>query len=215
MQTLDLTRPLRTGMPSYPGTPGPQCTPLTDLPDHGFREQSLSLTTHTGTHCDAPAHVLPTGPTLDQLPPETWTGPGVRLDLRPLKPGQPVTPEMLRPLLPPPEVLSGAWLLLCTGWASQWGADDYFADQPEITPEAAALLGRCGLRGLGLDMASLEGPHRDGLPAHHVLLESGCVLAENLCRLEDLPAAGFTFICAPLSLLHADGAPCRALALLP
>lgn len=215
MPVLDLTRCLSRQTPVYSGTPAPEIEPCATMREHGFRERTVHLTTHTGTHCDAPAHVLAQGATLDQLPVEIWTGPGFCLDLRQ---GGAVVPERvtaasLRPLLPPPDVLRGGWLLLLTGWAGKWDVPHYFTDHPELTPDAAKLLAQSGLHGLGMDMPSPERADRPGLPVHTALLGAGCVLAENLHRLERLPAAGFTVVCAPLHLAGADGAPCRCLAL--
>ena len=61
MTVLDLTHPIAPDMPVYPGDPQPRLTPLAFLPEDGFRQLGMTLTTHTGTHVDAPAHLLERG----------------------------------------------------------------------------------------------------------------------------------------------------------
>lgn len=205
MRVIDLSYPLTPGMPFFPGTPEPTFGTIADLDNQGFRESWFRLTSHLGTHCDAPAHLLPSGISLDKLPAATWIGQGRLLDLRGIAQ---IGPEHLRPHLP----IRCDWLLLRTGWEEHWGKDDYFSGQPELTPAAAQLLAGLGITGIGMDTASPEHVASLELPVHRILLGAGVLVVENLCHLDMLPQQGFTFICAPLPLTDADGAPCRCLA---
>lgn len=213
MLVIDLSHPLVPGMPLFPGTPAPDFGVVATLEDQGFREARFTLTSHMGTHCDAPAHLVPGGATLDALPPGTWIGRGRRLDLREIcaATGGRIGPEHLRPQLP----ARCDWLLLRTGWEEHWEAPDYFGPHPELTPAAAELLAGTGITGLGLDTPSPERVHGTELPVHRILFRSGAPIVENLRNLAALPDTGFTFICAPLALARADGAPCRCLAQVP
>ena len=69
MTVLDLTHPITPDMPVYPGDPQPRLTTLACMPRDGFRQLELKLTTHTGTHVDAPAHLLEHGAALDRYAP--------------------------------------------------------------------------------------------------------------------------------------------------
>ena len=71
---VDLTHIIFAGMPVFPGSRPPEIALCAGLGEEGYREHWLSISAHTGTHIDAPAHVLEGGSTLDLLPPERFTG---------------------------------------------------------------------------------------------------------------------------------------------
>ena len=56
LRVVDLTHVIQPGMPVYPGTEGPRFEGTSTLERDGFMERLVSLTSHTGTHVDAPAH---------------------------------------------------------------------------------------------------------------------------------------------------------------
>ena len=61
-------------MPVYPEAEPPKLTPSNTFEQHGFRETLLTMGSHTGTHMDAPAHMLRDGKTLDQFPADKGVG---------------------------------------------------------------------------------------------------------------------------------------------
>src|SRR5438067_10347547 len=72
---LDITRPIRSGMPRYPGDPPVRLEPVASIGADGYAVSSLHLSTHTGTHLDPPAHFLAGGLTVDQAPLDLLIGP--------------------------------------------------------------------------------------------------------------------------------------------
>jgi len=64
---IDISHTITQGMPVYPGAIPPLIRQATTVANDGFAEKSVSIYTHTGTHIDAPAHMLEAGPTLDQF----------------------------------------------------------------------------------------------------------------------------------------------------
>ena len=74
MNILDLTYVISPDMPVYPGTEGPTLSPANTYEKDGFKETLLSMYSHTGTHMDAPAHMLEDGVTLDALPASQFIG---------------------------------------------------------------------------------------------------------------------------------------------
>ena len=82
MKMLDLTHCITPEMPVYPGTEPPRLTAACTMEKDGFRETLLEMYSHTGTHMDAPAHMLPSGRTLDDFPAETFAGRGFVVDCR-------------------------------------------------------------------------------------------------------------------------------------
>ncbi|MDF1563285.1 MAG: cyclase family protein [Deltaproteobacteria bacterium] len=210
MKVIDLSHAIHPEIPVYPGTAPPVITRANTIEADGFAELRLELFTHTGTHLDAPCHVLEGAPSLDQLPAGNFLGPGVILDL-----GGCSTPELDLALLEPhAERLEGAaFALLHTGWSRHWGSERYFEAFPHLTPRAAGWLARRGLKGVGIDTLSVDPLASEDLPAHRHLLGQGMVIIENLTRLAEVPAGAFTFSCLPLPIRGGDGSPVRAVAI--
>lgn len=198
----DLTHPLTTGMPVYPGDPDVQVEEVLTLPADGCSVRSLHLGSHSGTHVDAPVHVVPGGRTVDRIAPDELTGRATVLHLPGLAPGQRITAEMLGDRALPSIVL------LATGWDRFWGTADYL-HHPVVTQDAVSALVEAGVHVLGVDTASPDSA--DSLVAHEVLLGADRLIIENLCGLTDLPRT-VEFTALPLNIAGGDGAPVRAVA---
>lgn len=217
---LDLSWPVRPGMAMFPGDPPMELRPMGAYQTHGFLSHLASLPLHSGTHVDAPGHVLPGAAMLADLPLARFAGPGALLDVR-QRAGLAVTADDLAPHLAPLRALAEgnalAFVLLRTGDEARWGAPDYYTAGAHLSPQAAALLaGLPGLSGIGLDAGSPDPLDAVELPAHRALLGAGLLIVENLRGLDQLPpgatASAFDFLCLPV--LGADGSPVRAAALL-
>ena len=204
---LDLTHTISPEMPVYPGTPNPRLFPAARLDQHGYRETQISMVSHTGTHMDAPRHMLLHGVSLDALPPDRFCGPAAVADVTGLTA---VTAEFLRTL--EPRLHQAEFLLLRSGYDQYWGTERYFQDTyPVLTEEAARYLLTFSLKGVGVDSLSLDRLTGD-FPIHRILLGGGLVLVENL-RLSPLAGTDTVrFFAFPLHYANADGAPVRAVA---
>jgi len=211
MRVHDLSHPLTSGMPVYPGDPRVTIRPALTAATDGVNVLHLDLGSQAGTHVDAPFHIDDALPRLDQLPLDRFFGPAVVVDLRGLPPRAPIGPEALRPHLRP-----GTIVLLATGWSAHWGTAGYHA-HPHLTREAAELLVAAGVRTVGIDALSVDPTPSEDFPAHRVLCGAHAVIAENLTGLAALltpQAAGepIEVSLLPLHLPGADGAPVRAVA---
>ncbi len=210
MMAIDLSHTLEPGMPYFPGTePTVFSRPFT-VASHGFAEQKISMLTHSGTHMDAPAHILENGATLEQLGLPHFVGSALVLDLSAL-PVQVIGVDDLRPFQ---NSLTGKdFALLHTGWGGHWGEAAYFRDYPVLSEEAALWLAAFKLKGIGVDAISFDAHDSSALPIHRIFLGRDIVLVENLVDLEHIPAGEFIFCCLPLKIADTDGAPVRAVAL--
>lgn len=65
---VDLSHPITPEMPVWPGTPAPECLPVANIHEDGFAEQVIRFSSHTGTHLDAPSHMIEGGASLDRFP---------------------------------------------------------------------------------------------------------------------------------------------------
>ena len=207
MRAYDLTHILREDIPVFPGDGSPVLAPAATMAEAGYRTTRLAVDSHTGTHVDAPAHLLPEGAFLESLPPEAFGGWAVVLEASPA--AGPLTPERVQAQLPGEPV---DFILLSTGWEQQWGAPDYMGAYPVLLPETAAFLAGLGLKGLGMDTPGPDEVTSPDTPCHRLLLESGVLLLENLTGLGPLRGKRVFLTVSPLKFRHSDGAPARVIA---
>ncbi|MBC2742974.1 MAG: cyclase family protein [Desulfosarcina sp.] len=212
MDIIDLSHFLEAGMPVYPGTGTPVLAEVNTIDSDGFREKKLTFYSHTGTHMDAPAHIVAGTKTLDQLPVDTFCGDAFLLNCTRAGKGT----VDLQDLLPHEDAIRKcAFLLLLTGWSRYWGDERYFSDYPVLTPDAARWLAALGVKGIGMDTISADQADSVDLPIHNILLGAGMVIVENLTNLDAILKESFVFSCFPLKIKDADGSPVRAVAMVP
>ena len=212
MKVIDMTRTMYAGMPVFPGDPSPNFEQTADIQTDGFREKMLSFASHTGTHMDAPSHVIPDGITLDAFPLTQFYGNAVVI---PCEAAGTNGIIMLDTLTSVKGVMEADFLLLRTGWEKLWGQEKYFRGFPVLSEEAAIWIADKGKKGVGLDVMSIDPTDSETLPIHRIVLDTGrTVIIENLCRMDELPQGLFRFCAFPLKIRCADGAPVRAAAFL-
>lgn len=210
MRLVDLSVPITTGMPVYPGDPEVALDPALTVAEDGVNVLRLHLGSQSGTHVDAPYHIDDALPDLDALPLDRFAGPAVVVDARGLAPRTAVPAGALTGIRP------GVIVLVATGWSAHWGTEEYLA-HPYLSPEAARLLVEAGVRTVGIDALSVDPTPPADLPAHRALCGAHAVIAENLTNLDVLLAAQaagrpIEVFLPPLRLAGADGAPVRAFA---
>lgn len=208
MAVIDLTHRIDPEMPVFPGTPQPRLDRPFTVAEHGFAETRLDMLSHTGTHMDAPAHMIQAGTTLDRFDVGRFIGKAFCLDVS----GDPVID--IKHLEPHhTTLLTTRFLLLATGWDRLWRTPAYFHSFPVLTEEAARWLLQFNLSGLGTDCISFDRHDSVSYPVHHLLLGNDLLLIENLTAISPLAGTSFTLVAAPLHYAGADGAPIRALAI--
>lgn len=215
MQTIDLSHPLETDMPVYPGTEPVRVEPAATRDRDGYRTTRFGLDSHAGTHVDAPAHLID-GPGLDDLPLDRFSADAAKVSVKSLEPRERIGLDAVRAGLDAdPEAIDLA--VVATGWDRHWGTERYF-DHPYLAPEAADwLAGRdcdLGIDAINPDPTPTEraGPDEpDGFPVHEALFERGRLLVENLRGLDRLPER-FELRAYPLRFADADASPVRAVA---
>lgn len=198
-------------MPVYPGTEPPVILNECSIEHDGFYERKITFYSHTGTHMDAPAHLIYGSETLDQFALESFFGQAFLLD---------VVQDKKRlidvsDLEPHQEILKRVeFFILHTGWSRFWGMKKYFHDYPVLNDEAAEWLDQFHLRGIGLDTISADRADSRDFPVHQIILKSHTLIIENLANLDIIPSKTFLFACFPLKFEHADGSPVRAVAII-
>lgn len=196
-------------MPVYPGTEPPLFITGCSIDEVGFLEKKITLYSHTGTHIDAPAHMIKGRKTLDQFPAAHFYGPALMLNFGNF-PSETIGVKELEPYRG--KVKDVEFLLLHTGWSQYWGTEKYFSNFKVLSLEAANWLSSFGLKGFGVDAISADTADTHDYPVHKALLQRNTIIIENLCNLSALPGSTFTFSCFPLKFEDADGSPVRAVA---
>ena len=164
---------------------------------------------HTGTHMDAPAHIISGARRLDEFPIEKFAGKACVVDVSANDAGK-IDLELLR--VRAEVILESDFVILRSGWSLLWDSEEYFRNFPALSPEAAQWLVDADIKGVGIDMISVDEVDSTDFAIHNILLGAELVIIENLTNLGALPDSAFSFYCFPLRIEHADGSPVRAVA---
>lgn len=199
----DISRTISPALAVWPGD-----TPFTF--EHMLRAEdgaSVNLTTitlspHTGSHADAPYHVLAEGAHPAELPLERYIGPAHVITISREHGG--IVPDDFAG-----RELSGLERLLIHTWVSDLPDDRWPDDFPYPTVELADWLAAQGVVLLGLDCPSVDRFDSADLPVHKRLLAHGIANLETL-RLAGVPDGVYELIALPLKLGNVCGSPVRA-----
>ncbi|WP_321329654.1 cyclase family protein [uncultured Ilyobacter sp.] len=209
MKIVDLTYMINENMPVFPGSEKPKFENIGVLEKDGFDEKKITIYSHTGTHMDAPRHILADSKGLDDFSPEKFIGKGIVVDARGKSD---ITLELLSKY--ETEIEKSDFVLINTGWDRYWGEDRYYRGFPTMTIEAAQWIACKKIKGLGIDAISVDPVDSSALPNHNILLKKEILIIENLKIPEKLHGKEFLFSALPLKVENSDGSPIRAVAIL-
>ena len=134
MPLLDVSLPLDASLPIWPANPPFDLTPVKRITDGASSNVSrLTLGTHTGTHIDAPRHMIEGAPTLDQLPLDALVGPGRVVAIE--------TDRAIEARHVDGDALQGSTrILFKTRNSTFWGSPEFRTDFVFLSEEAARAL---------------------------------------------------------------------------
>jgi arylformamidase len=198
----DISQTLSPALPVWPDdtpfsseflwTYGPQCPVNVSL----FR-----LSTHSGTHSDAPLHYDPQGQPISDVSLDPYIGRARVVDLRGRE--GPITPEMICPALSSPVER----LLLRT--YEQFPRDKWKSDFCSVSAEVIELIAAHGVVLIGTDAPSIDPQDSKTLDTHLAVKAAGLRILEGLI-LDDIPPGDYELIALPLKLAGLDASPIRA-----
>lgn len=213
MNVIDLTHIISETMPVYPGTAKPKLKVSNTYEKDGFREALLTMGSHTGTHIDAPAHIIEGKKTLDSFDISQFVGRALVIDCRMLKEGEEITAQHI--LKYGDKIKEADFLLFNLGWDKRWGDDSYFGKYPCLSDDAMDIIINGSYKGIGFDVISIDPIKDSSLRIHKRLFSNKEIInIENLKNLDLCVDKLFTFVCLPLKLENADGSPARAIGIL-
>ena len=197
----DITVPLTLGLPVFPNDPPVTIEAVQRAGEAPYGLARLNLTTHSGTHVDAPAHFVAGGTTVDALPLEILIGKTRVVEI----PGR---ERVERADLEALDLRDDLRVLLKTRMSGQLLKAGYQEDHVYLTGDAALYLAQAGLKLVGFDYLSIDRFGDSSYPAHHALLGAGVVVVEGL-DLAEVEPGEYDMTCLPLRVGGGDGAPAR------
>lgn len=206
MKLYDLSHLLNNDTPVFPGMKKPVFKPAATIEKDGYRETRFEMDSHTGTHIDAPAHMLENGKTLDQLSVNQFAGKALIISVP--KNTKRIEKDFLVQF--EAKLNEAEFVLFKTGWSKHWGTPRYFEDFPTLSEEAVKWLLTFSLKGIGFDAISADPMDSTNYPNHFSILGKGLVIIENLRFPDGLTETEGNFFCFPLFYENADGSPVRA-----
>lgn len=224
---VDLSQEIYQGMLVYPGHLE---TAIWEHASHtetasrfeggfSFQSQGLTLCDHGPTHVDALKHLdpRPGAPAIDEMPLETFYGPGLCLDVSAVEAPDDIGVEHLEQALAASglELDPGDTLLLRTGTHDRYaGTPEYTSRYPGLDEAASEWLAEHGVKVFGVDSPSPDNPLSRTYPVHMMCRERGITHYENLTNLDQIAGRRFQFIGFPLRIRGGTGSPVRAVAVL-
>jgi arylformamidase len=208
-KVIDLSLDLYNGAPTFNMDPKFNITQHSTVDTLGYNISRVTMSTHQGTHLDAPRHFFYEGRTVDKIRANRFTAKAFKVDLSHKKPKEPILPEDLKAY--DDRIIKGATILLETGWNAVFPKPEYFSDFPYVTVELTDYLCEREINLLGLDIPTPN--PTDWVIVHQKLLKKEIIVVESLTNLKEITADEFLFVGLPLKFKGADGSPVRAIAI--
>lgn len=206
MKIYDISIPISTTMPTYPGDPAVTIEPMLQIAKGDAANVSrLAFGNHTGTHVDPPIHFIPDGKTVDQLDLNVLVGEARVIDLTRVE--REITADDLKRARIPRNTKR---VLFKTRNSMLWKRAEFQKNFVGIAWDAAEWLVARGIQLVGIDYLSVETFGASEPRTHRTLLGANVIVVEGL-NLAGIKPGKYTFLGLPLKIKDGDGAPVRAI----
>ena len=195
---IDITRTLGLDTVSFPDDVD---FSVSRVRADGYTISGLVMSSHSGTHIDAPLHFFEGRETLDEIPVDRFF-----LDVDVIEIESPVAVTMSE--LDGYQIEPGQAVLFKTK-NSDLPRERFHENFVYIEPDVARWLVDMGVSLVGIDYLSVERYDDIDFPVHRILLGAGALILEDV-DLRSAPPGRYRLVCLPIKTVHADGAPCRA-----
>ena len=204
MVLYDVTRPMSASIPVYPGDPAVEISPVAQLAwGDAANVSRLVLTSHSGTHIDAPKHFFESGTTVDALDMNILMGPARIYDM-PYP--RHIDVDDVRAL----DLHGVSRVIFKTSNSILWERPGFQSDYIALTAAAAQALADSDVRLVGIDYLSVDAFDASHYPVHRTLLGTGMIILEGL-DLRHVTPGDYDIYALPLLLEAGDGAPARVI----
>lgn len=199
---IDISQPLSPGMAQFPGdrsyAEGWTCRMAPGCP---VNVSHVAMSTHCGTHADAPLHYDEAGAAAGALALEPFVGPARVIDAR--GQGPLCEPEVLA------AALAGAPPRILLRLSGRNDPQRWPAGFRALSAATVATLAAHGVILVGVDVPSVDPETSKDLPAHGAAREAGMRIIENLV-LDHVAPGDYELIALPLRFVNLDASPVRA-----
>ena len=167
LQMVELNHEWGHGVPSYPGQDDVRMFRGVKHGQHGVQAYKINTVMHTGTHMNAPLHLVQRAADLARIPIDRFFGNGVVLNI-PKKSYEVIMAKDLESASS--KVQQGDIVVIVTGWHHKYAdALEYYGESPGLSKDAAQWLVQKDCKLVGVDMPQIDhplatslGPHRGG-----------------------------------------------------
>ena len=199
MKMYDVTGTIYEEMTVYKNKPEKQ-PKLNQVTTGYVTETRLELDVHTGTHIDAPLHMVVDGDTFETIPMDDLVGQCKVFDLTQVDDG--ISKKDLERF----EIQKDDFVFLKTKNSYE---ETFNFDFIYLAQDGAEYLSQLGVRGVGIDTLGIE-RSQEGHPTHKTLFAKKIIIIEGL-RLKEINQGEYFMVAAPLKLEGTDGSPARVL----
>ena len=200
----DVTVPISNTMPVWPGDPPVQLSKKSHVSrdkTHTVRLTAIEMGSHTGTHMDAPFHMIDGAKRLGDFSLDTLIGKVTVFEISSAR-------SVGRAQLEGFDWTGVERVLLKTENSKHWNDGKFYEEFVYLEPDGAQFLVERGVRLVGIDYLSIDKFRSESHPSHFVLLKKDILIVEGL-NLNAVPQGNYTIFALPLNLQDADGAPTR------
>ena len=212
MKIIDLTLTVSDEIPTFPGSPQPSFIPWENVKEDGYNLELLFLSTHTGTHMDAPYHFLEKGAKIHEISLKKLVSEAVLIKSK-KKGGESITKTDIQKFEKKHgKIASFSSVIFYTGWQKNLQKKYYFTKNPGLSVSAAKYLASKKINLVGVDSPSIDLGKDSKFSVHQIFAKKGILIVENLANLEKIKSSKFHLVVLPLKLKNATGSPVRAIA---
>ena len=212
MKIVDLTLTVSDKIPTFPGSPQPSFIPWENVKEDGYNLELLFLSTHTGTHMDAPYHFLEKGAKIHEISLKKLVSEAVLIKSK-KKGGESITKIDIQKFEKKHGKIDGfSSVIFSTDWQRNLQKKYYFTKNPGLSVSAAKYLASKKINLVGIDSPSIDLGKDSKFSVHQIFAKKGILIVENLANLEKIKSSKFHLVVLPLKLKNATGSPVRAIA---
>lgn len=213
MEPIDLTLTISQSLPTFPGSPKPNFIPWSKIKTDGYNLELLFLSSHTGTHLDAPFHFVEKGRKIHEISSSRLISDAILIRLEKGRNRSITKKDIVNFEKKWGEIKENSTVIFSTGWQKNIQKKYYFLNNPGLSDSAAKYLISKKPNLVGIDSPSIDLGKNSKFSVHHILAKNNVLILENLCNLEKISGINFRLIVLPLKLKDATGSPVRAVAI--
>ena len=214
LKFIDLTLPVSEKIPTFPGSPQPIFIQWENIKDDGYNLELLFLSSHTGTHLDAPYHFLEKGKKIHEISLKRLIINAILIKIRKRRDQAITKTDIQKFEKKHGKIPNESTIVFWTGWQKMIKNDSYFVNNPGLSVTAAKYLISKKTNLVGIDSPSIDLGKEKRFLIHNLFAKNDVLIVENLANLDKIKSWKFQLAVLPMKLENATGAPVRAVGII-